>query len=299
MPGIGPTLPPHLTSKRKREDEDGDESNGNDTSGSPATILNNIKIKNARIVGPSLPSPDSAQRTGPPDAIIQSDADEIEPQLSQHIHTSDDGSGLPITSNIANSSQAKSKIFGPALPSVEAVQEPTATAGDDEESDDDDFGPTLPGKAAGKIPAYTDSAQEAESTQTLPKSGRDDWMLAPPTSSDWTSRIDPSKLKNRGFNTGKGTRAAPSSGGDASLWTETPEQKRKRLEDEMLGTKKFHQTESNNPVSAKRGAEDAEMAKKVQAYNVCLLVLYSYTCFTDLRRNDIVLHLCMLQKRLT
>ena len=298
MPGIGPTLPPHLTSKRKRQDENEDESNESDTSGGPATSKDSIKIKKTRNIGPSLPFPDSAQKTGPLDKINPGDGVEIEPQSPRHSRSQNNSLGPPVTNNVTNSTQAKPKIFGPALPPIEAVHEPIATAGDDPESDDD-FGPTLPGKAASTIHASTDPAQDTESTQILPKSGRDDWMLAPPTSSDWTSRIDPSKLKNRGFSTGKGSRIAPPSGGDTSLWTETPEQKRKRLEDEMLGTKKVDQAEPKNPVSARRSAEDAEMAKKVQAYNVCLHLLYNCIQFTDLSRNDIVLLPCMPQKRLT
>jgi hypothetical protein len=47
--------------------------------------------------------------------------------------------------------------------------------------------------------------------------------------------MDPSKLRARGFNTGKGAKAPAEKGGDSSAWHETPEQKRKRLEDEMMG----------------------------------------------------------------
>ncbi|KAL9637150.1 MAG: hypothetical protein Q9164_002386, partial [Protoblastenia rupestris] len=70
-----------------------------------------------------------------------------------------------------------------------------------------------------------------------------EWMLLPPSTSDWGSRIDPTKLKNRKFNTGKGSKAPSqkNGGGGAgidSTWLETPEQKRQRLEDEVLGRKK-------------------------------------------------------------
>jgi hypothetical protein len=62
-------------------------------------------------------------------------------------------------------------------------------------------------------------------------------MLAPPTSSGFNER-DPSKLKARRFASNKPHASAPSGGGASeisSIWTETPEQKRKRLEDAVLG----------------------------------------------------------------
>ena len=56
--------------------------------------------------------------------------------------------------------------------------------------------------------------------------------------------MDPTKLRNRRFNTGVGARAPPqkaageggaADGGMGRTWTETPEQKRQRLEDEVMG----------------------------------------------------------------
>ncbi|EKG22001.1 hypothetical protein MPH_00592 [Macrophomina phaseolina MS6] len=47
--------------------------------------------------------------------------------------------------------------------------------------------------------------------------------------------MDPTKLRARGFQTGKGARGPTSGGGDLGAWTETPEQKRKRLENEVMG----------------------------------------------------------------
>lgn len=60
-------------------------------------------------------------------------------------------------------------------------------------------------------------------------------MTMPPKQDGLASRMDPSKLRARGFNTGKGAKAPAEKGGDSSAWHETPEQKRKRLEDEMMG----------------------------------------------------------------
>ena len=94
-------------------------------------------------------------------------------------------------------------------------------------------------------------------------------MLNPPTHGDWTSRVDPTKLRNRKFNTGKGAKA-PAQGGstDNRLWTETPEQKRQRLDDEVMGVKKAAQAEEAPRKSARDEAKDRETEKKIREYNV-------------------------------
>lgn len=67
---------------------------------------------------------------------------------------------------------------------------------------------------------------------------RDDWMTMPPKQDDLAARMDPTKQRARGFNTGKGAKGPAAHGEDSSAWNETPEQKRKRLQDEMMGVSK-------------------------------------------------------------
>ncbi len=94
-------------------------------------------------------------------------------------------------------------------------------------------------------------------------------MLAPPPTGDWTSRVDPTKLKNRKFNTGKGARAPPQGGStDSRLWTETPEQKRQRLADEVMGVKKPAHQDAGPTKSAQSEAGDSETKRRIQEYNV-------------------------------
>lgn len=60
-------------------------------------------------------------------------------------------------------------------------------------------------------------------------------MTMPPKQDDLAARMDPSIQRPRAFNTAKGARA-PTGGADNNFtWHETPEQKRKRLADEMMG----------------------------------------------------------------
>jgi hypothetical protein len=72
--------------------------------------------------------------------------------------------------------------------------------------------------------------------------------------------MDPTKMRARKFNTGKG---AGGTGGMSSAWTETPEQKLKRLQDEALGI-----TAPTNSAPAtsesKRSKEEERRARKMR-----------------------------------
>ena len=73
--------------------------------------------------------------------------------------------------------------------------------------------------------------------QVSSKSQRDEWMIVPPSNGDWSARVDPTKLKARKFNTGKGanTESQDATAGGGNKWTETPTEKRARLEREVMG----------------------------------------------------------------
>jgi hypothetical protein len=126
----------------------------------------------------------------------------------------------------------------PPAPLEERPVEPAQPQADDSSDDDDDFGPALPPTGAELLEADSiarSQAQEEQTSKEQEKPKRDDWMTMPPEQDGLASRMDPSKLRARGFNTGKGAKAPAEKGGDSSAWHETPEQKRKRLEDEMMG----------------------------------------------------------------
>ncbi|KAI5286527.1 hypothetical protein KEM54_006722, partial [Ascosphaera aggregata] len=144
----------------------------------------------------------------------------------------------------------RSRVIGPTMPPGfgEAEEDNSNTKGqsegsgssgdgaddDDDDEDDEGYGPMLP-------PTGTSTQSEENLTTTISRSyekeetkplQRDDWMLKPPDSSDWSSRVDPTKIRNRRFNMG---RAASSSTGSAYTWTETAEEKKKRLTMELMG----------------------------------------------------------------
>ncbi|KAL4872704.1 hypothetical protein BDV12DRAFT_161368 [Aspergillus spectabilis] len=164
------------------------------------------------------------------------------------------------------------KVIGPSLPP------PTQTndSGNDSDSDasDDDFGPNLP-PPEGSLPTPSahstaqsiNVAKETSKEETsAPK--RDAWMLAPPVAGSDRSRVDPTKLRSRKFQSGpRAGNSASSGGGIDSTWTETPEEKMRRLQDEAMGI--VSSSSSAGGVSG-TGADEKKaqaMREKVQRYN--------------------------------
>jgi Protein of unknown function (DUF3752) len=202
---------------------------------------------------------------------------ELPPHLSKRKHfvdDEDDESPSPPTKIQAVSPPKERRILGPALPPAPLDQRPPQPADkseDESSSDDDDYGPSLP-PAPGSTAAYEAevqlrAAEEAASERVkTAKPQREEWMLVPPKDSDWGSRVDPTKLKNRKFASGKGAKAPVEKSGISAIWTETPEQKRQRLEDEVMGRK----DPSASAQSKKPRKDDAEAeatAKRIAEYN--------------------------------
>lgn len=79
-------------------------------------------------------------------------------------------------------------------------------------------------------------------------------MLLPPTNDDWAKRIDPTKLRNRKFNS-RPAGPVNSGGGDEKLnaWTETAEQKRARLAAQVLGISQPGQEKTSTAVKKDTG----------------------------------------------
>ena len=77
-------------------------------------------------------------------------------------------------------------------------------------------------------------ASKLEDDSTLK---RDEWMTMAPTADGLSRNLDPSK-RARQFKSGPaGLKGSSSSGGGGmdATWTETPEEKRKRLQDQVMG----------------------------------------------------------------
>ncbi|PYH97531.1 hypothetical protein BO71DRAFT_126540 [Aspergillus ellipticus CBS 707.79] len=170
------------------------------------------------------------------------------------------------TSPSDDDASKRRKVIGPAMPpTAEAADNNTNSDSDDDSSDDDDFGPSLP-PPEGTVPTTAPTVSVPASKEETPKAPqRDAWMLEPIDGSNRSSRVDPTKLRNRKFQTGRAANATPGGGGVDVSWTETPEQKMKRLQDEVLGVN----TRPNTGESAAGSSQQPSraMQEKVRRYN--------------------------------
>lgn len=237
---IGPSLPPHLA-KRARDD-DGDRSPSPESS-----------EKRRRVLGPA-PPPASIGPAMPPQSKSRSRSSSVD---------SDVGPAPPPASKPA-------RVLGPALPPAPLDERPpNPPSDDDSDSSDDDFGPAPP-PAGTSHAAYEDSygsRPTASAFDTDPqfseenkKVQRDSWMTMPPTQDD-LARMDPTKTRARKFNSGKS--AAGSGGGMSTIWTETPEQKLKRLQDEAMGIS-AHSNSDSSKTEPRRSKAEEEKARKLR-----------------------------------
>ena len=136
------------------------------------------------------------------------------------------------------------RVVGPSLPPAPLTERPTQdvrSQGSDDESDDG-YGPVLPPADSDTQGDDVHSAKSKSAQATIPQASqkfkRDDWMMMPPKQDDLAARLDPTKIRARGFNTGKGAKGPGSSTEDNSAWSETPEQRQERLRNEMMGATK-------------------------------------------------------------
>ncbi|KAF3057057.1 hypothetical protein GL218_06360 [Daldinia childiae] len=307
MPSVGPQLPPHL-SKRKRtpEDESADspaaklrategaqtnqdeidlDSDDDDGYGPPApqpaskasigptlppSNTDEIKLDDSDDddIGPSAPPPPMNARPSIGPTLPPTNRDET--QLEDKNNSSDDEAG-PAPPPAPPSAK---RVHGPAPPPAPLSERPTTSTNsdsDDDDDDDDDYGPALP-TSTSHIQRQTQARAAEEAARAAAAAAgpqRDDWMLAPPTASGYRAP-DPTKLKNRRFASGPRTASSAAPSNEiSSIWTETPEQKRKRLENAVLGrtddTTQARTTSSGHGGTGSTvAAADAPLSKEAQ-----------------------------------
>ena len=170
-------------------------------------------------------------------------------------------------------SSKRPRAIGPTLPpaplderpstSPHSSPGPAARKKEDTSSEDDDFGPSLPTSTVALKPAPdpTPTPLAAAAYETSASSQRDAWMLVPPSNGDWSSRVDPTKLKARKFNTSKSASGRKDTSSTAAdTWNETPQEKHARLQREMMGIK--------DPVSTPASASSRHTSKKDRTEDV-------------------------------
>ncbi|KAI0149786.1 hypothetical protein F4776DRAFT_603200 [Hypoxylon sp. NC0597] len=224
---IGPSLPPSNTDEINLDDSD-DGDIGPSAPPPPTTTTRPS-------IGPTLPPANQ-------DEIPLEDGDDSEDDVGPAPHPGPAQATAPAP---APAPTVAKRVQGPAPPPASLSERPptspNSNSNSDSEDDDDDYGPALP-TSSSHLARQTQARAASEAARAAEEAAgprRDDWMLAPPTSSGYRAP-DPTKLKNRRFQSGPRTSSNNNSGGSgsgeiSSIWTETPEQKRKRLENAVLG----------------------------------------------------------------
>jgi hypothetical protein len=163
------------------------------------------------------------------------------------------------------SNAPKKRVMGPAMPPTSAQPEhETAPASDGSDSDsesDDDFGPSLPPPDGISVAPVATAQPAAPAPEKENK--RDEWMMAPPDGSDWASKIDPTQIRSRKFNTGRSARSGGSKELDSS-WVETPEERMRRLGDAVMGV---GAPSSDKQPKASTTARDKSMEERIKKFN--------------------------------
>ncbi|CAE6363871.1 unnamed protein product [Rhizoctonia solani] len=246
---IGPAIPAHLI-KGSQNTEDDEEETG--------------------------PLPAAGRSTTPPTvagpAIPQHLLKYSEPTTQQDEDDDDDDFMPALPPDLAGPSKPAPRQIGPTLPSRPPPE--------DSESDDD-YGPMPPPAGLSSYESNDgvkeflererrreENIEEAKKPKALK---RDDWMLAPPTSSDLFSSLDPTKLKNRQFSRSTNDKKAAAS----NLWTETPAERQQRLADEVSGKRKRAEEAAAQGVSAtpddeesaKKRKRDRQLREQIEAHN--------------------------------
>ena len=200
---------------------------------------------------------------------------ELPPHLAKRKRSVEAHDNRPRTPSPSAKESKLRRVVGPSAPPPALSERPDKAPNPDAESSDsdDDFGPSLP-PASGPTrheaedrqrQALADNISDHEATK---KPQREEWMLVPPKQDDWSGRVDPTKLKNRKFNSGKGSKAPGQNGGNENaLWTETPNQKRQRLEDEVMGVKKPAQLGPEDKKESWNEDEARETERRIREYN--------------------------------
>ncbi|RDA92931.1 hypothetical protein CP533_3852 [Ophiocordyceps camponoti-saundersi (nom. inval.)] len=234
MPSIGPQLPPQ-PSKRKR---------------TPSPPPSNH------------PSPQKTA-TRPPNN--NTNADEIDLDLDPEDEDSPApaiGPSLPPSTKTTigpSPTPSSETTIGPSKPPPSA---PNANPqpDPDSDSDSDSYGPLLPSSAPRPSigPSLPPAAED-------PAPKRDAWMLAPPPAKTTYTERDPTRLRARKFASKPSANPSSSSSSQPSIWTETPEEKLRRLQDSVLGRSTPANPSSQAATRAAAGPIESDRERNIAA----------------------------------
>jgi hypothetical protein len=232
MSSIGPQLPPHLTKRRRDSGGDDDDESTSSSNKHPRRDGTAQALQNQDEIDINGSGSDSEDDYAPPrpsalPAPAVAAARTAGPSLPPHLATNNDDE-----INLSGSDSDTGPPPPPPVTTTTANPNPNTNPDSDSSSDDDDdFGPSLPSASNPYARQIGPSLPPSEFDDT-PK--RDEWMLAPPPSSSTFSERDTTRIRARKF-ASKPSAAPPAAAGGPSIWTETPEEKLKRLQDSVLG----------------------------------------------------------------
>lgn len=230
MPSIGPQLPPHL-SKRKRTPQDDGHSDSDSDSDSD--------------LAPPPPPGKLPRREGPAPVANEDEVD-----------LDDAGDARPSLPRAPAPAPAR-PARGPAPQARPGPGPPTAPT--DSDSDSDDYGPSLPSASAQRPPTIGPALPATD--DAAPR--RDSWMLAPPPAGGGYNERDPTRIRARKFASKPSAGAPPP--GAPSVWTETPEEKLRRLQNAVLGRSEPEAAAAASKSSGARSDRDEERDRKISA----------------------------------
>lgn len=221
-------------------------------------------------IGPGLPPHILAKRKRQAEEEAAKTSTSTQVEQSQNLDKRQRIAGptLPTIEPVQNVSPESKRVIGPSMPPAALDERPPAPPSSDESSDDD-YGPSLPsGTDIYTAPPLERNISTEEQAVEDMKPKREGWMTLPP-SADGLKNVDPSRLRARGFNTSRHTNPAKG-GGIAATWTETPEEKRVRLQKEMLGIVEPHASATpagtgQHAASANSTAND-ETKRRIKEY---------------------------------
>ncbi|PTB40597.1 uncharacterized protein TrAFT101_005773 [Trichoderma asperellum] len=257
MSSIGPQLPPHLTKRKHDDDDNVDESTcpsnkhprRDDNTAQPPQNQDEIDINGS--------SSDSEDDYGPPRPSTLPAAPaprSVGPSLPPHLAAAANNEDEINLSDSDSDPLPQPPPAAAAAASNPPNPDPDSDSSDDD--DDDDFGPSLPSASAPRARQIGPSLPPSD-LDAAPK--RDEWMLAPPPSSSTFSERDTTKIRARKFASKPSAASSSASApGAPSIWTETPEEKLKRLQDSVLGRT------SSASSSAEAGGGASELQRKKQ-----------------------------------
>lgn len=253
MSSIGPQLPPHLAKRKRSPDDESPISPPSKATRLPNNNQDEIALGESDSeddgYGPSAPQTAAAIGPTMPSSAAVPARPSIGPALppsaaAATASDSDDSAGPapppPTAAAAPPPSPPKRAIRGPAPPPASLAERPNSppSPSPSSSSSEDEYGPALPG--AGPTSSHQIHPTMRPNAATDPEPDvprRDDWMLAPPSAEPGYRERDPTKLRSRKFASGATatTRPRDGNGGISSIWTETPEEKARRLADAVLG----------------------------------------------------------------